>query len=390
MVQLADFDDIRPYSNDEVQTAIKELLDDRQFKTVVKGLVPYLPYWLTRTIIQLFLIGVKSTQDFQARVMQPTAKIILRRSTDGYTYHPSPDITWDKRYTFISNHRDIILDISIFNIMLYEHGAPTTCEVAIGDNLLIYPWIKKLVRLNKAFIVHRSLPPKEMFQSSVLMSQYMHFAINEKQENLWIAQREGRAKDSSDNTQEGVLKMMTLGYDDHPINAIRDMNVVPMTISYEFDPCDFLKAQEFQLKRDNANYKKTRQDDLINMRTGIFGYKGHVTCRVSKCINNWLDDLQKLPQQEFFRETTSRIDQQIHSHYELYPNNYIALDLLNGTHENADFYTSKEKQRFEKYIASQLDKIQIINRDTAFLTERMLTMYANPLKNYRASKNNKH
>ncbi len=385
MAQLSDFDDIRPYSDDEVRGAIRELLDDRQFRAVVRGLVPWMPYAVARMLLRLALIGVRTTQGFQIRVMKPVAKAILRRCTDSYKYHAVAPLAWDRRYTFISNHRDIILDISIFNILLHESHAPSTCEIAIGDNLLIYPWIKRLVRLNKAFIVHRALAAHELLKSSIQMSRYMHFAINEKHENIWIAQREGRAKDSSDNTQEGVVKMLTVGFDGDMVDALRDMNIVPLTISYEFDPCDWLKAQEFQLKRDNPGYKKTRQDDLLNMKTGIFGYKGRVVYRVSRCINEWLDELRGLGNAELLHEMAHRLDRQIHSHYELFPNNYIALDRLNGSRDNADHYSADDEKRFDKYLKAQLAKIQIINKDEAFLAERMLTMYANPLINYRAA-----
>ncbi len=387
MARLSDFDDIRPYSADEVRGAIRELLDDRQFKAVMKSLVPRLPYCVTRCLLRLALIGVKTPQGFQARVMRPFAKSIIRRYTDGVSYFPNDGVTWDKRYTFISNHRDIILDVSIFNLLLYENRASGTCEIAIGDNLLIYPWIKRLVRLNKAFIVHRSLPARELLKSSILMSRYMHFAINEKRENIWIAQREGRAKDSSDLTQEGVIKMLTIGYDGSAYDALRDMNIVPFTISYEFDPCDWLKAQEFQQKRDNPSYKKTRQDDLTNMKTGIFGYKGRVVYRVSNCINDSLEELKGLPTAELLREVTRRIDLQIHTGYELFPNNYIAFDRLNGNRDNEAHYTKADEKRFDNYLQTQLDKINIPDKDTEFLTERMLTMYANPLRNYRAAMN---
>ncbi len=382
MAKLSDFDEIRPYSADETRGAIKRLLDDRQFRKVIKRLAPHIPYCIIRLLIRIALIGVKTPQEFQIRVMKPVAKAILRRCTDGYVCHFGRKLAWDRRYTFISNHRDIILDVSIFNILLYENNAPSTCEIAIGDNLLIYPWIKRLVRLNKAFVVHRSVSARELLKSSILMSRYMHFAINEKHENIWIAQREGRAKDASDMTQEGVVKMLAVGFDGTPYEAIRDMNIVPLTISYEFDPCDWLKAQEFQMKRDNLDYKKTRQDDLINMKTGIFGYKGRVVYRLSECMNDGLEELKSLSHPDFFKEVTRRLDKAIHSRYELFPNNYIALDLLNGNRNYEAFYTQKDERRFEKYLQSQLAKIKIENKDETFLRERMLTMYANPLRNY--------
>ncbi|MCD8282145.1 MAG: acyltransferase [Prevotella sp.] len=388
MSTLSEFDEIRPYSGEETRGAINELLADRQFKAVVRGLAPWLPYPVSRALIRLALVGVKSPQDFQMRVMRPVAKAILRRCTDGYKAYGLEKLTWDRRYTFISNHRDIILDISIFNLLLSAGGSPSTCEVAIGDNLLIYPWIKRLVRLNKAFIVRRSLPARELLRSSILMSRYMHFAINEKRENLWIAQREGRAKDSSDRTQEGVIKMLTIGYaEPDPAAALADMNIVPLTISYEYDPCDWLKAWEYQKKRDNPAYKKTRQDDLLNMRTGIFGYKGRVVFRVAGCINGEINRLGEAGHAEFFREVPALIDRHIHSGYELFPNNYIALDLLSGNRDNAAHYTPADERRFAAYLERQLGKITSPDRDGAFLKERILTMYANPLRNYRAATN---
>ena len=159
-------------------------------------------------------------------------------------------------------------------------------------------------------------------------------------------------------------------------------NICPLTISYEFDPCDYLKAQEFQQKRDNPAFKKSRQDDLDNMKTGIFGYKGRVHYHCGTPINQWLSELDGLPRNEYFQQLSKRIDQEIHSGYRLYPCNYIALDQLEGTTVHADQYTAKDVERFEKYLAGQLAKISIPNKDEAFLRERMLTMYANPVRNY--------
>jgi hypothetical protein len=207
------------------------------------------------------------------------------------------------------------------------------------------------------------------------MSRYIHYAVTAKRENIWIAQREGRAKDSSDHTQDAVLKMLAMGGD------LKELNIVPLTISYEFDPCDYLKAQEFQQKRDNPSFKKSRQDDLDNMKTGIFGYKGRVVYRPAAPINTWIDELSDLPKTEWFKALAERMDREIHSGYELYPCNYIALDELNGDNANAAHYTDADKKRFEHYLAGQMAKIQLPNKDEAFLRERMLTMYANPVRN---------
>ena len=309
--------------------------------------------------------------------MKPVVKYIMRKHTDGCSFLDSSIASYDKsqRYTFVSNHRDIVLDSAFLDVLLVEAGYPTTVEIGIGDNLLIYPWIKRLVRMNKAFTVRRGLSLRETLAASQLMSRYIHYAVTQKRENIWIAQREGRAKDSSDHTQDAVLKMLAMGGD------LKELNIVPLTISYEFDPCDYLKAQEFQQKRDNPAFKKSRQDDLDNMKTGIFGYKGRVVYRPATPINTWIDELSELPKTEWFKALAERMDCEIHRGYELYPCNYIALDELNGNHAYAAHYTEADKQRFEQYLAGQIAKIQLPNKDEAFLRERMLTMYANPVRN---------
>lgn len=372
-----EFDEIRPYEADEMKQAFEELLADRQFQLVLKGFVPWLPKSLRNGMLRLAFTGVKTPLDFQKRFMKPVVKYIMRKHTDGCKIIDSLISDYDKseRYTFVSNHRDIVLDSAFLDVLLVDAGYPTTVEIGIGDNLLIYPWIKRLVRMNKAFTVRRGLSLRETLAASQLMSRYIHYAVNQKKENIWIAQREGRAKDSSDHTQDAVLKMLAMGGD------LKELNIVPLTISYEYDPCDYLKAQEFQQKRDNPAFKKSRQDDLDNMKTGIFGYKGRVIYRPAAPINTWIDELSDLPKTEWFKTLAERMDREIHRGYELYPCNYIALDELNGDNANAAHYTDADKKRFEDYLAGQMAKIKLSDKDEAFLRERMLTMYANPVRN---------
>jgi len=396
---IKEFDEIRPYEAGEMKQAFNDLLNDRQFSVMLKGFVPWLPKSLRNGLLKLAFIGVKTPLDFQMRFMKPIVWHIIRKHTDGISFDDSGLESCSKqndRYTFVSNHRDIVLDSAFLDVLLVKAGYPTTVEIGIGDNLLIYPWIKRLVRMNKAFTVRRGLTAHEMMRSSQLMSSYIHYAVTQKRENIWIAQREGRAKDSDDRTQDSVLKMLAMGgsvIDASSTNgqsvasqsvadSLRDLNIVPLTISYEFDPCDYLKAQEFQQKRDNPAFKKSRQDDLDNMKTGIFGYKGRVQYHCAAPINTWLDELKDLPRKEFFQALSQRMDHELHRYYQLYPCNYIALDELEGTQVHADHYTLKDKERFEQYLQGQLAKIKIPNKDEAFLRERMLTMYANPLRNY--------
>ena len=375
-----EFNEIRPYEPEEMKQAFEDLLNDRQFNVVMKGFAPWLPKGIRNGLLRLAFMGVKTPLDFQKRFMKPVVRYIIRRHTDGCVFEDlelerdGTDIE-TKRFTFVSNHRDIVLDSAFLDVMLVDSFYPTTVEIGIGDNLLIYPWIKRLVRMNKAFTVRRGLSLRETLAASQLMSRYIHYAVTQKKENIWIAQREGRAKDSSDHTQDAVLKMLAMGGD------LKELNIVPLTISYEYDPCDYLKAREFQQKRDNPAFKKSRQDDLDNMKTGIFGYKGRVEYTCAACINTWIDELSDLPKAEWFKALAERMDREIHRNYVLYPCNYIALDELNGDNAYAAHYTNADKQKFEQYLAGQIAKIQLPNKDEAVLRERMLTMYANPVRN---------
>jgi len=407
---LKEFDEIRPYEAGEMKQAFEELLADRQFNVLMKGFAPWLPRSLRNGLLRLAFTGVKTPLDFQRRFMKPVVNYIIRKHTDGCAFddtalskceesnHASTFFAnkasklersplssqFNDRYTFVSNHRDIVLDSAFLDVKLFEGGYPTTVEIGIGDNLLIYPWIKRLVRMNKAFTVRRGLSLRETLAASQLMSRYIHFSVTQKKENIWIAQREGRAKDSDDRTQDAVLKMLAMGASvdgSSAADSLRELNIVPLTISYEYDPCDYLKAQEFQQKRDNPAFKKSKQDDLDNMKTGILGYKGRVVYRTAAPINTWLDELKALSAKEFFTAVAHRMDQEIHRGYELFPCNYIAADLLSNTKTYADHYTTADLARFEEYLAGQMAKVKLPQKDESFLRERILTMYANPLRN---------
>lgn len=373
-----EFDDIRPYFPEEMPAAFDRLLSDESFCQIA------LSFFKDKTVDDLRHLAATCTDnvDFQKKFLYALMMDLLSKTSVGYGMNITALSDIQRGYTFVSNHRDIVLDAAFLDIFLIEKGFPTTVEIAIGDNLLITPWIETLVRLNKSFIVKRSVGVREMLESSRLMSRYMHFAIRQKHENIWIAQREGRAKDSDDRTQESVLKMMAMGGEGTPIESLKELNIVPLTISYEYDPCDYLKAQEFQLKRDVPEFKKTQADDLKNMQTGIFGYKGQIHYEAAPCINVWIDELKDLPKNRFFGELARRMDIEIHSRYHLYSNNYIAADMLDATSRFSDKYTPEEHNNFEEYLNQRLALIQLPGKDEAFLRERILVMYANPLRNY--------
>ena len=371
-MQLSDFDDIRPCSEGEMKAAFESMLADRQFDKILSGLIP-LPKGLRNWLLKLLFVGIKTPLDFQKRYMKTLVYYVFHKATTGHSSFFPNSLDRKGNYTFMSNHRDIVLDSAFLDTFLLKAGFSTTVEIAIGDNLLIYPWIKTLVRMNKSFTVNRGLTPKEMLKSSIHMSQYMHFAINEKHENIWIAQREGRAKDSDDRTQESVLKMLNMGGPTpgktvaEIIENLRHVNIVPLAISYEYDPCDYLKAKEFQCKRDIPGWKKAKQDDLDNMKTGIWGKKGHVHYQAADCINNWLDSLDPtaIEKADIFRIVAEHIDHEIHKNYRIYD---INRDALAG------------KQN--EYIESRVKLVDVEHPDVPFLREKITAMYANPLRNY--------
>lgn len=371
------YDDIRPFDPEELPAAFERLLSDAQFQQVLGYLYPGVPLEAVKTK----MMACKTNLEFQLAFCYGFLKDLMAKASKGFDMNvEAVDVT--KRYTFVSNHRDIVLDSALLDVLLYDAGFNTTCEIAIGDNLLSLPWVKDLVRLNKSFIVQRSLSPREFLMASKKMAEYMHYVVGEKNDNIWIAQREGRAKDSNDRTQPSILKMMAMGGEGSPVDRMRQLHIVPLAISYEYDPCDFLKAAEFQLRRDVPGWKKTALDDVNSMRTGIMGYKGEVHYHCAPCIDGFLDNLSPdIPKTKVFDVIAEHIDKEIFKNYRLYPSNYIALDMLEGNEAHAGRYTAEDKAVFEKYLQGQIARIDIPNKDETFLRERMLTMYANPARN---------
>ncbi len=371
------FDPIRPFEPDELPDVFDRLLQNEQFSSVLAYLYPDVP----KEALAAKMHACKDNLDFQKTFCYGFLVQLLARLSKGCDIDIA-SLDTDSRYTFISNHRDIVLDSALLDKLLIDAGFNTTCEIAIGDNLLKLPWVKDLVRVNKSFIVERALSMREMLMASKRLSEYMHFVIAEKNDNIWIAQREGRAKDSNDRTQEAILKMMVMGGDGSIIDRLKQLHLVPIAISYEYDPCDYLKAAELQARRDNPSWQKGPMDDVTSMQTGIMGYKGYIHYQCADCIDSYLDTIPAdTPKTELFRLIADHIDRQIFAGYRLYPNNYVALDLLHGDSAHADHYTAEDKAQFEAYLKGQLDKIEMEGKDDAYLREQMLKMYANPAIN---------
>jgi len=389
------FDDIRPYKPEELPQVFDELMADEQFVQAVSRVMPDVCGKM-----KAFLKANEGTSftnlDVQKTFIYPLVQHIIATCTQGIDLSVPEHLDRQQPHTFITNHRDIVLDSAFLSFLLVENQFPTTVEIAIGDNLLIFPWIKKLVRINKSFIVQRSLSMREMLRASQTMSRYMHYAIAEKHENIWIAQREGRAKDSDDRTQDSILKMMAMGGEGTIIDRLRQLHLTPMALSYEYDPCDYLKAKEFQQRRDIPDFKKSKADDLASMQTGIFGAKGHIHFAAAPCIDEWLDTLDPAtPKLEIFPLIARHIDQEIHRNFRLYPSNLIAAALLTSTSASSvssNRFSPADLSAFEDYLQQRIAlaanalQAEGLQPDPAYLRERLLTMYANPVFNQEKAK----
>lgn len=373
----AEFNDIRPYLPEELPQVFEELIADPEFQAAMSYAFQGMPFENIAGAMRMS----KSNLEFQKALVYPFMKGVIKKLSSEFT------ISYDNKEQLgnalcISNHRDIIMD-SAFLCILYVDTIGNTVEIAIGDNLLIRPWIKKLVRVNRSFIVQRSASIREMLASSKRLSSYIHHTITERKQPIWLAQREGRAKDSNDRTQEGLIKMLSMYNGGDIIDALKVLNLAPTTISYEYDPCDYLKAKEFQQKRDNPEWKKAPQDDLINMKAGMFGYKGGIHYHISACINDEIDRIDRLLGKNEKTAAVARIiDRHIHSNYKFWAINYYFYELLTGDTRFAGKYTAEDKARLDAYLQGQIEKIDLPGRDDEFCRTKILEMYANPLKNY--------
>ena len=378
MKKNPEFDDIRPYYDDELPEVIDRLTNDSRFKKMIESFLPD----MTWEQFSALLHSVRTTHDFQSQLIRKIIFQIMAKPAKSLKCEGFENIKKETAYTYISNHRDIVLDAALLCVCLLEEDYDTV-EIAIGDNLLSNQWIEDIVRLNKSFIVKRGVSGRQMLENSIHLSQYIHYTIKEKNQCVWIAQREGRAKNSDDRTQKSVLKMLSMGGAERDfLKNMEELNICPVSFSYEYDPCDFLKAKEFQQKRDDPEFKKSRRDDLLSMETGIFGYKGNVYFRFGKPINELISDVDRqLTKNEQITKIASLIDREIFRNYRFYPINYIAYDRLWGKDLFKECYSVEDITAFDVYLRQQLDKIDLPEKDIPFLTEKMLEMYAYPVKN---------
>lgn len=375
-----DFSDISPYDDSVFHATMEKLVREPGFEHVLKYAMP------AEDIPALVedLLKINNKYDFQHQVMFPFLEMLAKTTTSGISLGGVKYLNPSMSYTFITNHRDIVLDASFLNLTFLRRDVPTS-EVAIGNNLLIYPWITDLVRLNKSFIVRRDTGLREGLMAAKKLSAYIHYTLLEKHESVWIAQREGRAKDSSDHTQESLVKMLAMSGSGSFLDRLKEINLMPVAISYEYDPNDYLKAREFLLKRRDPEFKKSKRDDLFSMETGLLQFKGKVHFQLTPRINARLDQIGEFKDPNTAAKYVARlIDQAIHRSYEIFTINYVAYDMLHSTNRFEHLYTPERKQEVEQYWSRQLDKVDLPDvtpEERKYMMEMMLTMYANPLKN---------
>lgn len=371
----AEFDDIRCYVDSEVNEKLAKVVSEPQVSHILTALFGA-DTWKK---MQQAAAQVTDVRAFQTLYIVAILDALAQKTCAGIQLLGAEKISQSQAYLHMTNHRDITLDPAFLNMLLHHNGFNTT-QIGIGNNLLIAPWIEWTVRLNKSFIVRRDGGLREQLIISKHMSSYMRYVLTQVKESIWIAQREGRAKDSSDKTAPAIIKMLSMSGEGSFVEKMRALRIAPIAINYEYDPCDYLKAKEFQQKRDDAAYKKQPADDMLNMQTGILGYKGRVRFVIAgelEVLKEW-DDVPRAMQADV---AAAAIDKLIHANYYLFPNNYVAADLLSESDAFADNYTTEEKTKFIAYIESQLQKIDLPNRDDAFLRHMMYTMYANPVLN---------
>ena len=371
----AEFNDIRCFDDSEVAVYLPKLLAEPTVQQVLGMLLG--PELMQK--MQQAAPSLQTVYDFQSTYIIGLLKALMAKTTAGVQLLGAEKLDKSAAYLFMTNHRDIVLDSAFLNAMLFANGFQTT-QIGIGNNLLIKPWIEWAVRLNKSFVVRRDGGVREQLLISKHMSAYMRYVLTQVNESIWIAQREGRAKDSNDITAPAIIKMLNMSGEGTFVEKLRALNIAPIAINYEYDPCDYLKAKEYQQKRDDANYKKQPADDLLNMQTGIMSYKGRISYVVAGPLevpDAW-NDVPRTMQADV---AAAAIDKMIHANYQLFPNNYVAADLLSENQVFADRYSEEDKQTFLAYIEKQLQKIDLPNHDDAFLRNKMYQMYANPVYN---------
>ncbi len=370
---MSKFDSIRPFYDTEVNAAICASINHPMMKAIMSFTFPDVDEEVWKNQLR----KTHSIRDFQCNFIYESVQTVLRKSSEGLTTSGFEKLEKNTSYLFISNHRDIILDTSLLNVCLFDHGLVMTAS-AIGDNLVKKDFLLNLSKLNRNFLVQRGLPPRELLQSSKLMSEYIGQLLLRENRSVWIAQREGRTKDGNDATHSGVLKMLGMGSDEKNLmEYFKKIKIVPVSISYEYDPTDALKMPQIMAEANDEIYIKDKNEDFITLLSGIIGQKKRIHIHVGEVLDKELDviEAENDNTNKQVQALAQVIDDSILHSYKLWPTNYIAYDLLNKTNTYAHLYTENEKSLFERRLEMKIDA----SNET--MMESFLAMYANPVVN---------
>ena len=366
------FDDIRPYNEDEISAAMQRIAACEFFPLLANFVFPDRPIEEVRTMVS----GLATTDDFQRKVMYVANKQIEARSITRLTFNGIERLDPAKRYLFVSNHRDIMLDAGLLQNVLVDNGHPTS-QITFGANLMRGETVIDVGKSNKMFRVERGGNMKDFYHSSMHLSQYIRYVITERNESVWIAQRNGRTKNGIDKTDQGIIKMFCMSHSDDKIEALSRLHIVPVSVSYEWESCDVLKALELYESQFTA-YTKKPGEDLNSILTGIVQPKGRVHFEIGEPLTReQLMPFQGLTNSEYHKQVAALLDDRINGGYRLFPNNYIAYDLRYGTQRFAGCYTDEDRCRFEKRLCKLSDYDTC---DLEQLADIFLGIYSNPVK----------
>jgi len=368
------FEQIRSYRDSEFPVVRDRLLQHPALKQVID----YLSIGYSYEDFANKFKSLASIDDFQKEIIYPVLVKIVRETCSSFTIGGLNNLALDKNYLFISNHRDIVSDPFLINGAFFENAFPTT-EIAIGDNLVSIDWVSDLMKLNKSFIVRRNLPARELVLASKLLSEYIHDSVMNRHESVWIAQREGRARDGNDKTQQGLINMLALASGESFRQGIKNLNIVPVSISYEKDPCEISKVRSLYIERKVGKYIKAKGEDIESMKKGILGHKGNVHIHFGDPVNDVLDEIpEEMHKTQFFSGIRSIIDYRIIEGYKLRKRNYMAYDILNNAGDYADYYTPEERKAFMEEVR---EKAAQIEGPVEEIIPIFYEVYAKPLHN---------
>ncbi|MBF4492205.1 1-acyl-sn-glycerol-3-phosphate acyltransferase [Flavobacterium sp. JLP] len=367
------FDAIRPFYDSEINEALHDVVNHPMMKTMMNFTFPEVEDEVWKDQLK----KTHSIRDFQCNFIYNTIQKVLEKSSEGLTTSGFDKLEKNTSYLFISNHRDILLDTTLLNVCLFEHGLVMTAS-AIGDNLVKKAFLATLAKLNRNFLVLRGLTPREMLQSSKLLAEYMGQLLLRENRSVWIAQREGRTKDGNDETNPGVLKMIGMGSDEaNLMDYFKKLRIVPVSISYEYDPTDVLKMPQLMAEANNEVYVKDKNEDFMTILSGIMGTKKRIHISVGDVLDTEIDQIvaENDNANKQIQALAQVIDDSILKNYQLWPTNFIAYDILNNTDKFSHLYKENEKSLFERRLEMR------IGSDNPVTRQGFLSMYANPVVN---------